>query len=63
MSEQTEKNKGYYKNGGTVFKNDIGHTIGAVSRYDQEYLKYYIPDVNVEVNLGLFCFVSYCYHK
>ena len=28
---------------------DVGHTIGAVSRYDQEYLRYYLPDVNVEV--------------
>ena len=28
---------------------DIGHTIGAVSRYDLEYLKYYLPDVNLEV--------------
>ena len=32
---------------------DIGHTIGAVSRYDQEYLRYYVPDVNVEVLIFL----------
>ena len=32
---------------------DIGHTIGAVSRYDQEYLRYYVPDVNVEVLISL----------
>ena len=28
---------------------DIGHTVGAVSRYDLEYLKYYLPDVTAEV--------------
>ena len=30
-------------------KKDLGHTIGAVSRYDQEYLKYYFPGIKVEV--------------
>ena len=29
---------------------DLGHTVGAVSRYDVEYLKYYLPEVHVEVN-------------
>ena len=30
-------------------KKDLGHTIGAVSRYDQEYLKYYFSGIEVEV--------------
>ena len=49
---QTEKNQGHHKNHDAIFEKDIGHTVGAVSRYDQEYLKYYLPDVNVEVSLG-----------
>ena len=31
------------------FKKQTSHKIGAVSRYDLEYLKYYLPGINVEV--------------
>ena len=60
---QNEKNQKDYKNHNAIFEKDIGHTVGAVSRYDQEYLKYYLPDVNVEVSLGfiLLYFIIFLY--